>query len=141
MCATGGDGYGSGFGLIAEPYTVVTELQTDVSLPLTNSLNAFLTSAFITPQPKHQTLSRALKTCVFRIESQDQFLIVSSDGLYNEVERGGGGGLTNEQAVEMAIALDKKGLSLDDIAKKMCEESVKLGSTDDITCCLLKLSP
>ena len=67
-------------------------------------------------------------------------MIVSSDGLYNEVERGGGGGLTNEQAVEMAIELDKKGMPLDDIAKAMCEQSAKQGSTDDITCCLLKLS-
>mmetsp|Transcript_8575 Transcript_8575/g.24626 ORF Transcript_8575/g.24626 Transcript_8575/m.24626 type:complete len:350 (+) Transcript_8575:295-1344(+) len=94
----GGDGYSSGFGLIAEPYTVLTELTTD-----------------------------------------DTWLIVSSDGLYNEVERGGGGGLTNQQAIDMCAELDKKGMPLDDIAKAMVEQSLKQGSTDDITCCLLKL--
>jgi len=94
----GGDGYSSGFGLIAEPYTTLTELT-----------------------------------------EEDTWLIVSSDGLYNEVERGGGGGLTNEEAVAMAIDLDKKGVPLDEIAKKMSERSVQKGSTDDITCCLLKL--
>lgn len=75
-----------------------------------------------------------------RILPQDSWLIVSSDGLYNEVERGGGGGLTNEQAVEMCIELDKKGKSLDDIARTLSETSVKQGSTDDVTCCLLKLT-
>mmetsp|Transcript_17262 Transcript_17262/g.43839 ORF Transcript_17262/g.43839 Transcript_17262/m.43839 type:complete len:346 (-) Transcript_17262:115-1152(-) len=94
----GGDNYSSGFGLIAEPYTQLTEL---------------------TPE--------------------DTWLIVSSDGLYNEVERGGGGGLTNEEAVDMAIELDKKGVPLDEIAERMSKQSVKKGSTDDITCCLLKL--
>jgi len=95
----GGDGYSSGFGLIAEPYTTINELQSD-----------------------------------------DAWLIVSSDGLYNEVERGGGGGLTNEQAVEMCEELDREGRSLDEIARALSETAVKQGSTDDVTCCVLKLS-
>ncbi len=56
----GSDGYSSGFGVIAEPYTTVTELT-----------------------------------------AGDSWLVVASDGLFAEVERGGGGGLDNAALTEL----------------------------------------
>ena len=92
------DGYSSGFGVIAEPFTQVTTL-TD----------------------------------------KDSWLIVCSDGLFANEERGGGSGLANEELAGMLGAV-KGDTSLDEAAFRLAEAAVERGSTDDVTVTLLRLS-
>ncbi|KAG2498572.1 hypothetical protein HYH03_003323 [Edaphochlamys debaryana] len=93
----GSDGYSSGFGLIAEPYTTSTPLS-----------------------------------------AQDAWLVVSSDGLYAEEERGGGGGLDNKGMVEM-LGKVPPGADLNKVAQSLASAAVKLGSTDDVTVVVMRL--
>jgi len=65
-------------------------------------------------------------------------IVVASDGLFNEVQRGGGGGMTSE---EVGAACAAQGAtSCTDLCAQMIERAVKSGSTDDITVCVLKLA-
>ncbi|KAI3424897.1 hypothetical protein D9Q98_008281 [Chlorella vulgaris] len=90
------DSYASGFGVIAEPFTCLTDLTAD-----------------------------------------DTWLIVCSDGLLENEERGGGGGLSNEDVVSICNKLASK--SCDDIAAELSAQAVAKGSTDDVTTLVLKL--
>jgi protein phosphatase 1L len=92
----GGDGYSSGFGVVAEPTVTVTELA-----------------------------------------EGDRWLILASDGLYANPERGGGGGLENEAAVKLCDKLKRK--SADEIAAALAAGAAREGSTDDVTVVLLRL--
>ncbi len=98
LAADEGDGYGSGFGVVAVPYTQVTEL-TD----------------------------------------KDSWLIVCSDGLFANEERGGGSGLENEELAGMLSKVGKDA-NLDEAAFRLAEAAVERGSTDDVTVTLLRLS-
>ncbi|KAL6777740.1 hypothetical protein ACKKBG_A15460 [Auxenochlorella protothecoides x Auxenochlorella symbiontica] len=92
----GGDGYSSGFGVVAEPYTETRELT-----------------------------------------ASDTWLVVASDGLFANEERGGGGGLTNQ---EIADELKRKSsLSCEALAKHLAAVAVEKGSTDDVTVVVLRL--
>ncbi|KAK9828457.1 hypothetical protein WJX72_000107 [[Myrmecia] bisecta] len=75
----GGDGYSSGFGVIAEPYTTLTDL---------------------TPE--------------------DSWIIIASDGLFANEERGGGGGLDNQQAVDLCLAA-KPGSSPQELGQQLIQ--------------------
>lgn len=94
----GSDGYSSGFGVVAEPHTVITELTKD-----------------------------------------DQYVIISSDGLYANDERGGGGGLSNEEVVAMAVKMGGGRASCDEIAAALADAAVEGGSTDDVTVIVIRL--
>eukprot|EP01025_Chloroclados_australasicus_P033053 TRINITY_DN3358_c0_g3_i2.p2 TRINITY_DN3358_c0_g3~~TRINITY_DN3358_c0_g3_i2.p2 ORF type:complete len:221 (+),score=25.06 TRINITY_DN3358_c0_g3_i2:80-742(+) len=91
-----GSNYSSGFGLVAEPYTML------------------------------RTLSQ-----------EDQWLVISSDGLYDNVERGGGGGLSNEEVKSICNNAGSK--QCEEIAKELCTKAQKTGSTDDVTVVVVKL--
>lgn len=92
----GGDGYGSGFGLVAEPYTTLTALT-----------------------------------------GEEDYLVLASDGLFAEEQRGGGGGLDNETVAAMCAAAGKA--SCDVLAKRLALKAQEVGSTDDVTVVVLKL--
>ncbi|GLC44015.1 hypothetical protein PLESTB_000220100 [Pleodorina starrii] len=95
--AAGSDGYSSGFGVIAEPYTTVT--------PLT---------------------------------AEDSWLVVASDGLFAEEERGGGGGLDNQGLAEVLTEVPP-GADLNKVAEALATAAVKVGSTDDVTLVVMRL--
>jgi protein phosphatase 1L len=64
-------------------------------------------------------------------------VIVCSDGLFSNEERGGGGGLTNQQIVDVCDASkDKKP---EQIAEQLCLAAQAAGSTDDVTVVIMKL--
>ncbi|GAX74134.1 hypothetical protein CEUSTIGMA_g1583.t1 [Chlamydomonas eustigma] len=95
----GSDGYGSGFGVIAQPYIRVVDLTAD-----------------------------------------DQYIVLSSDGLYSEEERGGGGGLDNQEVANMLWAAGENP-DLNAVASALAQAAVEKGSTDDVTVVVLKLGP
>lgn len=70
-----------------------------------------------------------------------QYLVLSSDGLYANEARGGGGGISNERVGEMVAALPAGAgeAQLTALAQEMAEEAVRSGSTDDITILVVEL--
>ena len=94
----GSDGYSSGFGVVAEPYT---ELNT--------------------------------------LTDEDAYVLVSSDGIFANEERGGGGGLPNEEVAVMVSKMSKAGKSCEEMARAIVSAAVDAGTTDDVTVALLKL--
>ena len=74
-----------------------------------------------------------------KTKSKNSWLIVSSDGLFANVERGGGGGLTNEQVISTCDQMFAKGSSCFEIAEALAEGAVEAGSTDDVTVLVLRL--
>ena len=69
----------------------------------------------------------------------DSWVVVASDGLFENEVRGGGGGLGNQAAVDMCLAAgDSK--SAEELAADLAAAAVKAGSTDDITVVVLKLN-
>jgi len=92
----GGDGYSSGFGVVAEPTVALVELTAD-----------------------------------------DNWVVLSSDGLFSNEERGGGGGLTNDEVIKMADKLSNK--SCGEIAQSLAQSAASSGSTDDVTVVVLRL--
>ena len=58
-------------------------------------------------------------------------LVVASDGLFNEVIRGGGGGCTLEDVGQVCQKQGRKGCQ--DVAQQLVEMAVEMGSTDDVT--------
>ena len=72
---------------------------------------------------------------------ETSFLVLSSDGLYSNEERGGGGGLSNERVGELCAAAPKDATAaqLAKLAEEMAREAVEKGSTDDITVLIVRL--
>lgn len=69
---------------------------------------------------------------------KDVWLLLASDGLFANEERGGGGGLSNE---EIARVVSKQSRSpVDETVAYLIEQAQRAGSTDDITVVLLQLS-
>jgi protein phosphatase 1L len=64
-------------------------------------------------------------------------VIVCSDGLFANEERGGGGGLTNQQIVDVCNA--SKAKEPDQVAEQLCLAAQAAGSTDDVTVVIMKL--
>jgi protein phosphatase 1L len=108
--AAGSDGYSSGFGVIADPDVMTIDLGASQD---------------------DKTLSKN--------NQNHSWLIVSSDGLFANVERGGGGGLTNEQVISTCDQMFAKGSSCFEIAEALAEGAVEAGSTDDVTVLVLRL--
>ena len=75
--------------------------------------------------------------CAFeQLTEKDTWLLCATDGLFENEERGGGGGLTNERIAEMLNAATSDPQT---VAKELIAAAVKGGSTDDITAQLMKL--
>ena len=69
----------------------------------------------------------------------DSWVIVASDGLFENEVRGGGGGLENQAAVDMCLAAgDSK--SAEELAQDLAAAAVQAGSTDDVTVVILQLN-
>ena len=62
----------------------------------------------------------------------------ASDGLFANEERGGGGGLSNQEVADMLVR-EGKGTSPDQLAQKLASAAQAAGSTDDVTVVVLKL--
>ena len=71
---------------------------------------------------------------------EDKWVVLSSDGLYSEEARGGGGGLDNQQVSDILMAAGDKA-DLNRTAAALAAAAVELGSTDDVTLVLLRLGP
>ncbi len=69
------------------------------------------------------------------LAAEDTLVLIASDGLFANEERGGGGGLTNQEAVEMAARLPDP----QDAAQKLARAAQQAGSTDDVTVVVLRL--
>lgn len=76
-------------------------------------------------------------TTVTPLTADDAYLIVCSDGLLANEERGGGGGLSNEDAVAICNKLASQ--PCETIAAELSKAAVAAGSTDDVTTVVLKL--
>eukprot|EP01023_Acetabularia_acetabulum_P000438 TRINITY_DN10173_c0_g1_i3.p1 TRINITY_DN10173_c0_g1~~TRINITY_DN10173_c0_g1_i3.p1 ORF type:complete len:334 (+),score=80.27 TRINITY_DN10173_c0_g1_i3:349-1350(+) len=71
------------------------------------------------------------------LTGEDYWLVVSSDGLYDNEERGGGGGLTNQLVLKMLQNAGSK--SCEQLAAELGSTAQKNGSTDDVTVVVTKL--
>lgn len=75
---------------------------------------------------------------VVELGKDDTWAVVCSDGLFANEERGGGGGLTNQEIMD--ICNKSPNVSPDELAMKLCREAQNKGSTDDVTCICVKLT-
>ena len=67
----------------------------------------------------------------------DQWLILATDGLFANQERGGGGGLENQAVVDMCAK--SGGAGAEQLAKRLAFAAQEAGSTDDITVVVVQL--
>ena len=75
---------------------------------------------------------------VYDVSCKDAaWVVVASDGLFNEEVRGGGGGLTNEEVAEFLG--DNLNADPNELAADLVDAAVEAGSTDDVTCCLVRI--
>ncbi|KAF5827237.1 phosphatase 2C-like domain-containing protein [Dunaliella salina] len=72
------------------------------------------------------------------LTSEDAWIVVSSDGLYSEEARGGGGGLDSRSLAELLLSVDKS-VPCDTVASILASTAVNLGSTDDVTVIVMRL--
>ena len=71
---------------------------------------------------------------------EDTFLVLSSDGLYANEDRGGGGGLELEDVAAMCVAdAPATAAACAQLAAKMAAEAVARGTTDDVTVTVVRL--
>ena len=68
----------------------------------------------------------------------DEWVVLASDGLFENEVRGGGGGLTNEEVVT-TLARAGPRESGDELAMQLVSAAVDAGSTDDITVLVLQV--
>lgn len=71
------------------------------------------------------------------LDKSPSWVVVSSDGLFANEERGGGGGLSNEQVISTCERMSSRSCS--EIAQTLAEAAVEAGSTDDVTVMVLRL--
>lgn len=69
----------------------------------------------------------------------DTWIIVASDGLFENEVRGGGGGLDNQEAVDLCLN-SKKSTSAEQLASELVEAAQQAGTTDDVTVAVLRLA-
>jgi len=70
---------------------------------------------------------------------KDSWLLLASDGLFANEERGGGGGLSNLEVASYVTKNAGSG-SIDSVLEGLISAAQEAGSTDDITIILLRLS-
>lgn len=73
---------------------------------------------------------------VEEIGADDQYIVLSSDGLYANEERGGGGGLQLDDVATMVLGTT---VDANATAKMLADEAVRRGSTDDVTVMVIPL--
>lgn len=69
----------------------------------------------------------------------DTWVIVASDGLLENEVRGGGGGLENQEIVDLCLK-SKESTSARQLAREMVEAAQEAGTTDDVSVVLLRLA-
>ena len=67
--------------------------------------------------------------------ADDLLVILASDGLFANAERGGGGGLSNQEVVDLAARV----AGPEEAAAKLAQAAQNAGSTDDVTVVVLRL--
>ena len=70
-------------------------------------------------------------------DDEEAYLVLSSDGLFANKERGGGGGFENEEVG--AFLAKNKGRGPDEIAGDLATRAQERGSTDDVTVVVAKI--
>eukprot|EP00884_Botryococcus_braunii_P018207 jgi/Botrbrau1/506/Bobra.110_2s0136.1 len=71
------------------------------------------------------------------LKDEDSWIIISSDGLYANTERGGGGGFENDGVG--AVLAKEGGKGPKEVAQTLALQAQKLGSTDDVTVIAIRL--
>lgn len=74
----------------------------------------------------------------FHFSGKESWLLLASDGLFANEERGGGGGLSNEEIAKFVSKQNK--LPISQTVESLIEKAQNAGSTDDITVVLLNLT-
>eukprot|EP00892_Ulva_mutabilis_P009741 jgi/Ulvmu1/7139/UM034_0045.1 len=74
---------------------------------------------------------------IIDITAEDSWVVVCSDGLFANEERGGGGGLTNQQIMDICNAATNA--DPNELATELCKAAQAAGSTDDVTAVVMKL--
>ena len=69
----------------------------------------------------------------------DTWVVVASDGLFENNNRGGGGCLENQEVVDMCLK-SKECTSARHLARELVEAAQKAGTTDDVTVACLRLA-
>lgn len=77
-------------------------------------------------------------TSVLPLTADDAYLVVSSDGLYDEGTRGGGGGLDNQGVANLVLS-EGGSRSCSELAQQLVAKAQQVGSTDDISVVVVKL--
>ena len=90
-------------------------------------------------QPGLKALGASVSTQSACLAGDDTWVIVASDGLFENEVRGGGGGLENQQVVDICLKA-KDGISAKQLARELIDAAQSEGTTDDVTVALLKLS-
>eukprot|EP00747_Dinoflagellata_sp_TGD_P186062 gnl/TRDRNA2_/TRDRNA2_42900_c0_seq1.p1 gnl/TRDRNA2_/TRDRNA2_42900_c0~~gnl/TRDRNA2_/TRDRNA2_42900_c0_seq1.p1 ORF type:complete len:451 (-),score=45.28 gnl/TRDRNA2_/TRDRNA2_42900_c0_seq1:41-1363(-) len=72
------------------------------------------------------------------LEPEDTYAIISTDGLFANVERGGGSGLSAEQ-LTAPLLKKPQGEELKKVAQDMAKQAQEAGSLDDVTVIIVKL--
>lgn len=75
---------------------------------------------------------------VVELSEEDAWVIVSSDGLFANEERGGGGGLENKEVVALCQRLGPS-KNCYEIAQALVDGAVEAGTTDDVTVAVIRL--
>ena len=65
--------------------------------------------------------------------------VLASDGLFENEVRGGGGGLDNQEVVDMCLK-SKDSTSAKQLARELVEAAQEVGTTDDVTVAVLRIA-
>lgn len=71
--------------------------------------------------------------------ADDTWIVVASDGLFENDVRGGGGGLENQEVVDYLLK-SQKGASAEELSQRLIRAAQEQGTTDDVTVVCMKLS-
>lgn len=141
--SSGMDDYGSGFGVTAEPSQKVVNLGEGDSWvrPVSVFVECYLTHLHHGGRFGYSTdteMSCTVPLVAYLLTKRACMqVIVCSDGLFSNEARGGGGGLTNQQIVDICDASSEK--DPERIAEQLCLAAQAAGSTDDVSVVIMKL--
>ena len=76
--------------------------------------------------------------CTSASVGDDTWIIIASDGLFENEVRGGGGGLDNQEVVDMCLK-SKDSTSAKQLARELVEAAQEVGTTDDVTVAVLRI--
>ena len=77
--------------------------------------------------------------CTLASVGDDTWIIIASDGLFENEVRGGGGGLDNQEVVDMCLK-SKDSTSAKQLARELVEAAQEVGTTDDVTVAVLRIA-